>query len=155
KDASGKLWEYPPPSKRIGSVLSGVAVANGVVYFHDSEPSSILYALDATRGQQLKTVPTHPASGAISGPPVSNGPPAPAIGQGIGQWDGTTALRVLPTPYAYTNQSRIPFGHYSYYLIPWRNSCDTWSVFRLLDSIGVVLTVRSTEANQVCKQLAD
>jgi outer membrane protein assembly factor BamB len=50
KDASGELWEFPPPTGRIDSVLSGVAVANGVVYFHTSGPSSILYALDATNG---------------------------------------------------------------------------------------------------------
>jgi polyvinyl alcohol dehydrogenase (cytochrome) len=68
-DASGKLWEFPS-APRIDSVLSGVAVANGVVYFHTSGFSSVLYALDATTGQCLASVPT---SGGISGPSVSKG----------------------------------------------------------------------------------
>jgi PQQ enzyme repeat len=63
------LWEFLMPQS-LAPVLSGVAVANGVVYFHDSAPTSNLYALDATTGQQLTAVPT---SGAISGPSVSNG----------------------------------------------------------------------------------
>jgi polyvinyl alcohol dehydrogenase (cytochrome) len=76
KDASGKVWEFPPAPGRIASALSGVAVANvpnGVVYFHDSGLSSNLYALDAKTGQLLTKVPTNPVTGAISGPSVSNG----------------------------------------------------------------------------------
>ena len=69
-DASGKLWEFPPQG-RIDSVLSGVAVANGVVYFHTSGPTSTLYALDATTGQVLARVIG--LAGGISGPSVSNG----------------------------------------------------------------------------------
>jgi outer membrane protein assembly factor BamB len=63
------LWEFLAPDF-LAPVLSGVAVANGVVYFHDSAPTSSLYALDATTGRLLKTLPT---IGAISGPSVSNG----------------------------------------------------------------------------------
>jgi polyvinyl alcohol dehydrogenase (cytochrome) len=63
------LWEFLMPQS-LAPVLSGVAVANGVVYFHDSAPTSNLYALDAKTGQLLKTVQTF---GAISGPSVSNG----------------------------------------------------------------------------------
>jgi len=57
-----------------------VAVSNGVVYFHTSGQSSKLYALDARTGQLLTKeqglpagLPTQPATGAISGPSVSNG----------------------------------------------------------------------------------
>jgi glucose dehydrogenase len=69
EDASGKLWEFPS-APRIDSVLSGVALANGVVYFHTSGFSSVLYALDATTGQCLAWVQTNAG---ISGPSVSNG----------------------------------------------------------------------------------
>jgi polyvinyl alcohol dehydrogenase (cytochrome) len=66
-DASAKVWEF---TSWFAPILSGVAVANGVVYFHASGLLSILYALDATTGQVLAGVLT---SGAISGPSVSNG----------------------------------------------------------------------------------
>jgi polyvinyl alcohol dehydrogenase (cytochrome) len=69
KDASGILWEYGP--LLIGSVLSGVAVANGVVYFHTSGQFSFLYALDAANGHFLNVVSW--SDGGISGPSVSNG----------------------------------------------------------------------------------
>jgi polyvinyl alcohol dehydrogenase (cytochrome) len=66
-DASKKLWEFP---SLLAPVLSGVAVANGVVYFNASGLFSILYALDAETGLPLGSVLT---SGGISGPAVSNG----------------------------------------------------------------------------------
>jgi polyvinyl alcohol dehydrogenase (cytochrome) len=66
-DASAKVWEF---TSWFAPVLSGVAVANGVVYFHTSGLFSILYALDAKTGQLLAGVLT---SGGISGPSVSNG----------------------------------------------------------------------------------
>jgi outer membrane protein assembly factor BamB len=83
KDASGKVWEFPP-APRIDSVLSGVAVANGangvngVVYFQTSgQPFSFLYALNAETGVLLAQAPTlkrpHQFYAAISGPSVSNG----------------------------------------------------------------------------------
>jgi outer membrane protein assembly factor BamB len=71
KDASRELWEFPT-TVRIDSVLSGVAVANDVVYFRTSGLSSVLYALDATNGQPL-TMMEKPVDGGISGPSVSNG----------------------------------------------------------------------------------
>jgi outer membrane protein assembly factor BamB len=73
KDASGKVWEFPSTTPQIGSALSGLAVANGVVYFHDSGPSSYLYALNAKTGDLLVQKPTNPVSAGISGPSVSNG----------------------------------------------------------------------------------
>ena len=66
-DASKKLWEF---TSFFAPVLSGVAVANGVVYFNASGLFSILYALDAKTGQVLAGVLT---SGGISGPSVSHG----------------------------------------------------------------------------------
>jgi polyvinyl alcohol dehydrogenase (cytochrome) len=73
-DASGKLemeklWDF---TSHLGGapVLSGLAVANGVVYFHTSGFSSTLFALNTTTGKMLAQVPT---SGGISGPSVSNG----------------------------------------------------------------------------------
>jgi polyvinyl alcohol dehydrogenase (cytochrome) len=62
-----KLWRFTSP---LAPVLSGVAVANGVVYFHTSGVLSILYALDAATGDVLARVPTN---GGISGPSVSHG----------------------------------------------------------------------------------
>jgi polyvinyl alcohol dehydrogenase (cytochrome) len=66
-DASKKLWEF---TSFVAPVLSGVAVANGVVYFNASGLFSILYALDAETGRVLGGVLT---SGGISGPAVSHG----------------------------------------------------------------------------------
>jgi polyvinyl alcohol dehydrogenase (cytochrome) len=66
-NASAKVWEF---TSWFAPVLSGVAVANGVVYFQASGPLSILYALDAKTGRVLAGVLT---SGGISGPAVSNG----------------------------------------------------------------------------------
>jgi polyvinyl alcohol dehydrogenase (cytochrome) len=71
-DSSGnlkmeQLWRFESP---FAPVLSGVAVANGVVYFHSSGILSFLYAVDAATGKCLATVPTN---GGISGPSVSNG----------------------------------------------------------------------------------
>jgi polyvinyl alcohol dehydrogenase (cytochrome) len=66
-DASEILWEFPSPG---APVFSGVAVANGVVYFHTSGIPSILYALDAATGGVLAQISTN---GGISGPSVSNG----------------------------------------------------------------------------------
>jgi len=62
-----ELWRFESP---LAPVLSGVAVANGVVYFHNSGSTSVLYALDAATGQVLADVSTN---GGISGPSVSNG----------------------------------------------------------------------------------
>ena len=77
KDASRKVWEFPSTTPQIGSALSGVSVANGmngVVYFHDSGPSSYLYALNAKTGDLLAQVTTKQFSTAgITGPSVSNG----------------------------------------------------------------------------------
>ena len=66
-DASATVWEF---TSWFAPVLSGVAVANGVVYFQASGLFSILYALDAKTGRVLAGVLT---SGGISGPSVSNG----------------------------------------------------------------------------------
>jgi polyvinyl alcohol dehydrogenase (cytochrome) len=71
-DSSGnlkmeELWRFESP---FAPVLSGVAVANGVVYFHNSGILSVLYALDAATGRVLAKVFTN---GGISGPSVSNG----------------------------------------------------------------------------------
>ena len=62
-----ELWRFESP---FAPVLSGVAVANGVVYFHNSGILSVLYALDAATGRVLAKVFTN---GGISGPSVSNG----------------------------------------------------------------------------------
>jgi polyvinyl alcohol dehydrogenase (cytochrome) len=71
-DSSGNLkmeerWRFESP---LAAVLSGVAVANGVVYFHNSGVTSVLYALDVATGEVLADVSTN---GGISGPSVSNG----------------------------------------------------------------------------------
>jgi len=83
-DASQKLWAY---TSFFAPVLSGVAVANGVVYFNASGLFSILYALDAETGRVLTGVLT---SGGISGPSVSNGQ--------IYVGTGTKFASSVPTP---------------------------------------------------------
>jgi outer membrane protein assembly factor BamB len=62
-----ELWNF---TSFFAPVLSGVAVANGVVYFHSSGVPSVPYAPDAATGQRLAEVSTN---GGISGPSVSNG----------------------------------------------------------------------------------
>jgi polyvinyl alcohol dehydrogenase (cytochrome) len=66
-DGSKKLWEF---TSLFAPVLSGLAVANGVVYAHTSGLYGTLYALDAKTGRVLAGVLT---SGGISGPSVSRG----------------------------------------------------------------------------------
>jgi outer membrane protein assembly factor BamB len=66
-DGSEKLWEF---TSLFAPVLSGRAVANGVVYAHTSGLYGTLYALDAKTGEILAGVLT---SGGISGPSVSHG----------------------------------------------------------------------------------
>jgi outer membrane protein assembly factor BamB len=67
KDGLKKLWEF---TSLFAPVLSGVAVANGVVYAHTSGLYGTLYAFDAKTGRVLAGVLT---SGGISGPSVSRG----------------------------------------------------------------------------------
>jgi len=66
-DGSQKLWEF---TSLFAPVLSGVAVANGVVYAHTSGLYGTLYAFDAKTGRVLAGVLT---SGGISGPSISHG----------------------------------------------------------------------------------
>lgn len=74
-DASGVKWAFDedgvPGNGHAGTVapnLSGVAVANGVVYFQSL--NGILYALDAGSGKELAWVLTE---GQTSGPAISHG----------------------------------------------------------------------------------
>jgi polyvinyl alcohol dehydrogenase (cytochrome) len=66
-DGARRLWSFTSWS---APVFSGVAVANGVVYFESSGLLSILYALNLTTGKVLNSTVL---SGGISGPSVSRG----------------------------------------------------------------------------------
>lgn len=66
-NGSGEKWAFKSDK---GPVLSGIAVANGVVYFMASGLSSTLYALNAETGEILATATI---SGGISGPSISHG----------------------------------------------------------------------------------
>lgn len=66
-DGSGERWEFTSPD---GPVLSGIAAANGVIYFTASGLNSTLYALNAQTGNVLAAITI---SGGISGPSVSHG----------------------------------------------------------------------------------
>jgi polyvinyl alcohol dehydrogenase (cytochrome) len=65
-DGSHELWHFDTPGS---PNISGVAVANGVVYFQ-SMLDGTFYALDATTGQLLASVVT---GGESSGPAISRG----------------------------------------------------------------------------------
>jgi polyvinyl alcohol dehydrogenase (cytochrome) len=65
-DASQELWRFDVPGS---ANLSGVAVANGVVYF-ESYQSGTLYALDASTGASLAAVAIGPSA---SGPAIDRG----------------------------------------------------------------------------------
>jgi outer membrane protein assembly factor BamB len=67
KNGLKKLWEF---TSLFAPVLSGVAVANDVVYAHTSGLYGTLYAFDAKTGRVLAGVLT---SGGISGPSISHG----------------------------------------------------------------------------------
>jgi polyvinyl alcohol dehydrogenase (cytochrome) len=66
-DGSRTLWSLIIPAE---PVLSGVAVANGVVFFQASGLVSWLYAVEARSGRVLARIQTFPA---ISGPSVAKG----------------------------------------------------------------------------------
>lgn len=65
-DGSGELWHFDTP---FSPNVSGVAVANGVVYFQSALDGN-LYALDAATGAELTRVLT---GGQSSGPAISRG----------------------------------------------------------------------------------
>jgi polyvinyl alcohol dehydrogenase (cytochrome) len=66
-DASGTLWNLVSPSE---NAMSGVAVANGVVYYAVVGCDGELRALDAITGKLLKQIPI---GWGVSGPSVSHG----------------------------------------------------------------------------------
>jgi polyvinyl alcohol dehydrogenase (cytochrome) len=75
-DASTELWKFDTPGS---PNLSGLAVANGVLYFQ-SMKSGTLYALDVSNGTVLASINVNlcgssssPACGQTSGPSVSRG----------------------------------------------------------------------------------
>src|SRR5262249_46300192 len=75
-DGSRELWHFDTP---FSPDLSGVAVANGVVYFQSTFDGT-LYALDAVTGQLLKQVAT---GGVTSGPSISRGQIYVGIGDAV------------------------------------------------------------------------
>jgi polyvinyl alcohol dehydrogenase (cytochrome) len=66
-DGTRRLWTF---TSWFAPIFSGVAVANGVVYFESSGLFSILHALNLTTGKVLNSTVL---SGGISGPSVSRG----------------------------------------------------------------------------------
>ena len=75
-DGSGELWRF----KTAGLALSGVAVANEVVYFKpEADPN--LYALEATTGAMLAAVKVGASN---SGPSIAHG----RVFLGLGDIDG-------------------------------------------------------------------
>jgi polyvinyl alcohol dehydrogenase (cytochrome) len=75
-DGSRELWHFDTP---FSPDLSGVAVANGVVYFQSTFDGT-LYALDAVTGKLLKQVTT---GGVTSGPAISRGQIYVGIGDAV------------------------------------------------------------------------
>jgi polyvinyl alcohol dehydrogenase (cytochrome) len=67
REDSKKVWDISLPE---GPVFSGLAVANGVVYFQVSNIPGSLYAVNAESGEVLAQLQV---SGGISGPSVSRG----------------------------------------------------------------------------------
>jgi outer membrane protein assembly factor BamB len=65
-DGKKELWRFSTPSS---ANISGVAVANGVVYFQSTQNGN-LYALDAATGAQLGVFQI---GGGTSGPAISRG----------------------------------------------------------------------------------
>jgi hypothetical protein len=75
-DGSRELWHFDTP---FSPDRSGVAVANGVVYFQSTFDGT-LYALDAVTGKLLKQVTT---GGVTSGPSISRGQIYVGIGDAV------------------------------------------------------------------------
>jgi uncharacterized protein (TIGR03118 family) len=100
-DASHLLWEFPTPS----ADQSGVALANGVVYFQDL--GGTFYALDEKTGKMLAQLFT---GGADSGPAISDGQiflgQGNILGHGFNSPGGIVALglsKAEPSSYLQTN----------------------------------------------------
>jgi uncharacterized protein (TIGR03118 family) len=100
-DASHTLWELPTPSPD----QSGVALANGVVYFQDL--GGTFYALDEKTGKVLAQLFT---GGANSSPAISNGRiflgQGNALGHGFNSPGGIVALglsKAEQAPFLQTN----------------------------------------------------
>jgi outer membrane protein assembly factor BamB len=105
-DASGELWRF----KTNGLALSGIAVANGVVYFKpEADPD--LYALDMVTGTKLAAVPV---GGSNSGPSVAHGRIfvglGDAIADGFDAAGGIVALGLDPARGKVTRPGRRPQG---------------------------------------------
>lgn len=79
-DAKHELWRFLTPD---GADLSGVAVANGVVYFSSIDGG--LYALRASNGAQLARLAINANT---SGPAISDGHVYVGTGNGIGYFSG-------------------------------------------------------------------
>jgi polyvinyl alcohol dehydrogenase (cytochrome) len=93
-DGSGELWRFQTG----GLALSGIAVANGVVYFKpEADPD--LYALDMVTGTKLAAVPVGASN---SGPSVAHGRVfvglGDALSNGFGAAGGIVALGLDPAP---------------------------------------------------------
>jgi polyvinyl alcohol dehydrogenase (cytochrome) len=87
-NASAKLWKVEFSE---GPVFSGLAVANGVVYFQVSNVPGFVYAVDAESGKILAQLQV---SGGISGPAVSRG----QVYVGTGTAFATTIQIGMPVP---------------------------------------------------------
>ncbi len=83
-DTSQELWRFHVPD--FGATLSGVAVANGVVYFAAINGS--LYAVRASDGEGLAQVDI---GAHTSGPAISGGRVFVGTGDGFSALQGTTA----------------------------------------------------------------
>jgi uncharacterized protein (TIGR03118 family) len=152
-DASHTLWEFPTPS----ADQSGVALANGVVYFQDL--GGTFYALDEQTGKVLAQLFT---GGADSGPAVSRGEiflgQGNILGHGFNSPGGITALglsKAEQAPFLQTNLvSDVPGLAEvtdSNLKNPWGVSKSATSPFWVSDQGASVSTLYSVTANGVSK----
>lgn len=102
-DASQILWDQ---IFTLGPVFSGLAVANGVLYFQVSDIPGSIYAVDSESGKVLANLQV---SGGISGPSVSRG--QVYVGTGTAsQPSSEQALRSRAHP-AFGPSDHLNFNH--------------------------------------------
>ena len=73
----------------------------------------------------------------------------------VGNWDGVIPEATLAGPYEDPFQKEVPFGFFSYALVPWRAYMDTWPASRLLELPGFNSNLQPEEVEATFRVLAE
>jgi hypothetical protein len=87
-----------------------------------------------------------------AGAPATVGSPAPAAEPPA---DESAGGELLTNPIDPKYLTRVPFGHVSFWMQPWRAYLDTWPGSRLLDAVGINFNVRPEFAEAAAQLLQE